>query len=1050
MKQSIQTKPPAHKYGVKRQRGLLVFARKAVIFSWRRAPLSISQRIWIKNQILRRAGFIFKNTDTYATWKVSPSAQPSSPIKPYNIIKIDEKAAEQFIKELEFLDATEPLVSVIIPMFNKTKYTLECLTSICRNRPINTFEIIIVDDGSTEKASFSTVHNIRYVRCDENKGFIIACNIGASYANGKYLLFLNNDTQVFPGWLDELVKAFDVDADVGVVGSKIVYPSGYLQEAGALLRRDGLAELIGHGDDPSRPRYNFAREVDYCSGASLMIARELFRELNGFSEDYVPGYYEDSDLCFRVRKLGKKIVYQPTSVILHHLSITTANHPTGKEFLAEKNRNTFCKKWQSELDELNEVRLLAFYLPQFHPIPENDEWWGKGFTEWMNVVKGRPNFVGHYQPHLPADLGFYDLRVPEVREAQADLARKYGVSGFCYYYYWFGKNKKLLNRPMEDMLKSKSPNFPFCICWANENWTRRWDGMDSEVLIAQAYDDGWEVDFIEDVMPALRDRRYVRIDGRPLLLVYSCSELPDAERAASIWRERCRDAGIGEIYLAMVQNHRLGVRSYEPEMFGFNAAVEFPPHGLSAAANNSWSFINEDFTGSLWDYAKTASNFCNRPHATYKLFRGVMPSWDNTARQQDRGSIFINGDPDTYKDWLREAVDDARKFKCRQERIVFINAWNEWAEGAHLEPDQEFGHLYLEKTREALVMAGCLAPPKPTDHLRKHVRLRWQRKAHTMVEAQQRTQQSAHNIATKITDSLGGKVRIGIGLVEHFGDIVACEPVSRYLRKQHPDASIAWVVREQYKELLEHNPAIDEVIIVSCLTDWIKVIRHKTFNKVVDLHVNKRVCPECNIVLVKSEGNVAVDVDNYYSYGSLLGAFCRGAGIYPIDDSPRVYIPRAIERKVALLRLPERYVVFHCVSNEQARNWLPEKWMELARFVSGELGYEVIEVGHITTVEGPAVKSLCGRLSLLETAEVIKGATLFVGIDSGPAHMANAVGVAGVILLGRYRKFKKYMPFTGRYAKGDGATVIHNLRGPASELAVDVVKAAVLQQLRRV
>ena len=220
------------------------------------------------------------------------------------------------------------------------------------------------------------------------------------------------------------------------------------------------------------------------------------------------------------------------------------------------------------------VRAIAFYLPQFHPIPENDGWWGPGFTEWSNVTRAQPNFDGHYEPHLPADLGFYDLRVPETREQQAELARAHGIHGFCYYYYWFA-GKRLLERPIEEMRASGRPDFPICLCWANENWTRRWDGADREVLIAQNPSPADDERLIRDLLAHFRDPRYIRVGGRPLFMVYRVGVLPDVRASAAIWRDICRREGIGELYLCAAKTYDTG----DPAQYGFDAAVEFPPHG---------------------------------------------------------------------------------------------------------------------------------------------------------------------------------------------------------------------------------------------------------------------------------------------------------------------------------------------------------------------------------------------------------------------------------------------------------------------------------------
>jgi lipopolysaccharide biosynthesis protein len=225
-------------------------------------------------------------------------------------------------------------------------------------------------------------------------------------------------------------------------------------------------------------------------------------------------------------------------------------------------------------------KLIAFYLPQFHPIPENDAWWGRGFTEWHNVTRARPTFRGHVQPRLPTELGFYDLRLGEVQEAQAALAREHGIHAFCYYYYWFG-GRRLLQGPLDRVLASGRPDFPFCICWANENWTRRWDGLDSEVLVAQEHSPENEDRFLHDVLPILRDPRYVRVAGRPVLLVYRVNMLPEAERTAARWRRIAEAEGVGGLELWAVQS--FGIE--DPRPFGFDAAVEFPPHGYFTLAD---------------------------------------------------------------------------------------------------------------------------------------------------------------------------------------------------------------------------------------------------------------------------------------------------------------------------------------------------------------------------------------------------------------------------------------------------------------------------------
>lgn len=341
------------------------------------------------------------------------------------------------------------------------------------------------------------------------------------------------------------------------------------------------------------------------------------------------------------------------------------------------------------------TRLIAFYLPQFHPIPENDAWWGKGFTEWTNVARAQPLFEGHYQPHIPADLGFYDLRVRETRHEQIKLAREYGIDGFCYHYYWFS-GKRLLNRPFDDMLADPDSDMPFCVCWANEDWTRRWDGADHEPLITQQYLPEDDRNFIRDLNHVLRDARYIRVDGKPLLIVYCPQHMPDAARSARIWREYCREAGIGEIHLCGAFTN--GNDDYT--QFGFDSGVEFPPHNSKEGYMNAEIEFYDAFRGTALNFPEVARAFLQRRYKGDRVFKTVFPSWDNTPRTGNRAVFMYNATPDNYEHWLASTLDLVEG-SGDPDPVVFINAWNEWAEGCHLEPDKRHGHAFLQATLDA-------------------------------------------------------------------------------------------------------------------------------------------------------------------------------------------------------------------------------------------------------------------------------------------------------------------------------------------------------------
>ncbi|NCC55725.1 MAG: hypothetical protein EOM11_09660 [Erysipelotrichia bacterium] len=284
------------------------------------------------------------------------------------------------------------------------------------------------------------------------------------------------------------------------------------------------------------------------------------------------------------------------------------------------------------------LKTIAFYLPQFHPFAENDTWWGKGFTEWTNVTKAKPNFVGHYQPHLPIHNGFYDLRIPEVMIEQAKLARNYGIYGFNFYYYWFD-GKILMHKPFEILLNHKEIDINFCITWANENWTRRWDGLENEVLIAQNHSEEDSIKFIHSLFKYFKDERYIHIDNKPVLIIYRSSIIPEIEKMGKIWREETIKVGFDGLYLICAQTKG----TYNPNDIGFDAAMEFPPHTThNERYSQELQIINPNFQGAVMDYDIAATKALEKNEPLFKLFKTSTLSWDNTARRQDNATTFHN------------------------------------------------------------------------------------------------------------------------------------------------------------------------------------------------------------------------------------------------------------------------------------------------------------------------------------------------------------------------------------------------------------------------
>ena len=356
------------------------------------------------------------------------------------------------------------------------------------------------------------------------------------------------------------------------------------------------------------------------------------------------------------------------------------------------------------------MKAIAIHLPQFYPFRENDKWWGKGFTEWTNVAKAKPLFKDHYQPHLPADLGFYDLRLEEARIAQAELAKQYGIHGFCYYHYWFN-GKRLLNAPLDAILQSKKPDFPFMLCWANENWTRRWDGHDQEILMQQNHSKEDDVAHIQFLLNTFfTDERYIRVNNKPFFLIYRPALFPDIKQTLLTWREQAANIGV-ELYIGYMKTFNLNGEAMED--YGFDCSVDFQPHMWNLPVNRQFSLKSRiknrfgvsnsyDFVNSVYSYADYVDAMVARkvdqgPNA----YPGITPGWDNSARRSKNAVIFKDSTPAQYGRWLQHIADECKG----SDTFLFINAWNEWAEGNHLEPDRKWGTQYLEKTARIIMDA---------------------------------------------------------------------------------------------------------------------------------------------------------------------------------------------------------------------------------------------------------------------------------------------------------------------------------------------------------
>lgn len=345
-----------------------------------------------------------------------------------------------------------------------------------------------------------------------------------------------------------------------------------------------------------------------------------------------------------------------------------------------------------------DIKIITHYLPQYHTFKENEEWWGKGFTEWTNVTKVTPHFVGQMQPKLPYDVGFYDLAQKENIKKQIEIAKQYGIYGWSIYYYWFDGHR-LMEKPLDIILENKDLNINFCINWANENWSKRWDGGDKEILMAQNYDEEKLVNCIKDMEKYIRDERYIKIEKKPLIIIYKPTLIPNISVMLENWRKYAREVGIGELYIMGVKTFDI-TDEYKAIFDGF---IEFPPFGMEIQVmNNKLKFFNKEFKGIIYDYKKMVEEKTYLREFDYKLYRGIFPAWDNTPRRQFTPDIFWGSTPKLYETWLEDITKQTIENDELEEKMIFVNAWNEWAEGACLEPDRNYGYAYIQATRNVI------------------------------------------------------------------------------------------------------------------------------------------------------------------------------------------------------------------------------------------------------------------------------------------------------------------------------------------------------------
>ncbi|WP_046117077.1 glycoside hydrolase family 99-like domain-containing protein [Ensifer aridi] len=638
-------------------------------------------------------------------------------------------------------------VDVVVCVHNSPDDVARCLHSLALARDGRT-RLVIVDDGSDSPTQAVIHRHLRkhpadiLVRHDTAQGYTKSANAGMRASRADYVILLNSDTIVPCGWVDALIRAGEANPTVGIVGPLsnaaswqsvpvATLPSGEyaINELPAWMSVDEVAAMCAK--IPSDPVYT----CPIINGFCFAIKRQVIDQIGYLDEEAFPlGYGEENDYCLRLTEAGLSCGFT-TSTYVYHAKSRSFNHERRKK-LSEKGWDKLTAKYgqerlQAAVEEMQQhpafarartwfaglterreppVKTIAFYLPQFHSFPVNDVNWGAGFSEWRNVVKASARFWEHYQPRLPGELGYYDLRTPETLEAQGKLAQQYGVYGMGVYYYRFGK-ERLMSAPTDRLLQTPGIGPRFFYIWANEDWTRAWDGRTRDVIKKQDHSFATLRSIAMDLVEAAADCRYIRVDDRPVFMIYQLNLLPDPSAAIKYFRDLVRNSLAVEIVLGTTWNPNF--REEWEQLVDF--IVQFPPHRTPRLSQRtlmpreSVPGASEEHADFLESYDEVSAQSLAAMDAYRKLIPGVCPDWDNSARRSRNANILIGSSPDKFENWTAKA---ARKALAKHTDgsipapLLFVNAWNEWAEGAVLEPTEKHGRAYLEAFRRGIYSAA--------------------------------------------------------------------------------------------------------------------------------------------------------------------------------------------------------------------------------------------------------------------------------------------------------------------------------------------------------
>lgn len=670
------------------------------------------------------------------------------------------------------------------------------------------------------------------------------------------------------------------------------------------------------------------------------------------------------------------------------------------------------------------MKLISFYFPQFHPSIENDVFWGPGYSDWVRVSQAVPLFKGHSQPRVPRDFGFYDLRLMDTIEAQAEMAEKFGIYGFCFHYYWFN-GTRVLKTPIDNILSSGRPRFPFCFSWANENWTKRWDGSEKNILFEQTYSLEDSRALFRNLLPALFDKRYIKIDDKPLLVVYRTDLIDNLPRIVDMWKEEAVKNGLKGLYL--LKSERSDTR--DPHEIGFDASLQHPPNFCfrdETKFEGHLDFLTDGAVKDrIFDYDKIKNFYLTRK-ADFKLFRGVMTGWDNTARYGKNAHIVLNASPEKYRDWLSSAIKWTRENHKEEERIVFINAWNEWSEGMYLEPDQEVSASYLEATKEAFDSVPRVGNFESET-------------------AEDRVKSIESNVFSRVTKPF----KVLVLKLDHRGDFILSLPAISRVRERLKLVDMDIVVGSWNREIAESLDIFKNIYVFDFFNEKTGLDsgadreRSDDFFRDLgqyDIAIDLRIMPDTRQFLKEVRADIRVgaktysDIDDALDVDLDLGSYKSGSieRVNQINNSLQlielvdmipldvVELPMFGANAQTLSGSKKKIGVFP-TSGDKVKEWPIENYLSLFKMMENESIVDEVTL-YINSASDDLKKLFAGKrnltikenLSFDALTNSLQEETLVIAHNSYGSHLASYLGVPVFSIYGGHAAIIEYMPPFGK------------------------------------